>query len=77
MTHVDSQTNWDWVGIFRCEWRNLGEYTAYMWAQSESTDCTAPGRRAVVFPVSVHRVWGVLETYTTFYLLIYSVHWTS
>ncbi|WAR06495.1 CACO2-like protein [Mya arenaria] len=51
-----TQSGWDWVGIFRLEWRHPGEYEAYTWAQVKPIDCTAPRRRSVLFPPFVHRL---------------------
>ncbi|XP_045209906.2 calcium-binding and coiled-coil domain-containing protein 2-like [Mercenaria mercenaria] len=49
-------SSWDWIGIFRMDWRYLGEYMSYRWAQARGLDCTAPRRRAVVFPKSLHQI---------------------
>lgn len=51
-----SDTTWDWIGIFPVGWQMLGEYVTYRWTPVQSSDCTAPSRRAVVFPHTVHQV---------------------
>ncbi|KAL4228911.1 hypothetical protein ACF0H5_011951 [Mactra antiquata] len=49
-------SSWDWIGIFRSDWKYLGEYLTYRWAQSRPSDCTAHNRRAVSFPASLHQI---------------------
>ena len=51
-----SYTTWDWVGIFRCNWRFLSDYVSYRWAPHKTTDCTAPRRRSIAFPAEIHLI---------------------
>ncbi|XP_060551824.1 tax1-binding protein 1 homolog B-like isoform X2 [Ruditapes philippinarum] len=51
-----SPSSWDWVGIFRIDWRYLGDYLSYQWAQIQGQDCNAPRRRAIVFSANYHQI---------------------